>query len=224
MREGYYSARLSGERLKACYELAPPRVQRYLRAEIQFVRGFLDLKHTVVELGCGYGRVLRALIGHTGRVIGVDSSRQSLEMARSLLRFARNCDLLRMDAVHLGLASDSIDAVVCIQNGISAFHVDPAQLVRESLRVTRPGGRCLFSSYSDEFWEERLEWFRRQSAAGLLGNIDWDATGDGTIVCDDGFTATTLGREEFNALTADLGVESRVQEVDASSLFCVIRK
>ncbi len=224
MREGYYSAKLSGEGLRKCYELAPPRVQRYLQAEIQYVRGFLESTHAVLELGCGYGRVLKALVEDAKRVIGVDTSRLSLELARSLFPSVRDCDLFQMDAVHLGLSSDSIDTVVCIQNGISAFHVDPVLLVRESLRVTRPGGTCLFSSYSERFWEERLEWFRLQSSAGLLGKIDWDATGDGTIVCDDGFTVTTFGPTGFKILTEDLGVESRTQEVDGSSIFCVIQK
>ena len=32
----YYSDRLNAERLRRCYEVAPPRVQRYLEAEIGF--------------------------------------------------------------------------------------------------------------------------------------------------------------------------------------------
>ena len=33
----YYSQKLSAERLRLCYEIAPPRVKRYLEAEIYFV-------------------------------------------------------------------------------------------------------------------------------------------------------------------------------------------
>ena len=32
---GYYENYLSADRLRLCYEIAPPRVQRYLEAEIQ---------------------------------------------------------------------------------------------------------------------------------------------------------------------------------------------
>lgn len=220
----YYSTRLSAGRLRRCYELAPPRVKQYLEAEIQFVLQLLDPQRDVLELGCGDGRVLGQLIHQAKRVVGVDVSRESLEMARSLLRSVDNCALLQMNALHLGLLDGSFDTVVCIQNGISAFHVDPPLLVKESLRVTRPGGTCLFSSYSDEFWEDRLEWFRLQSAAGLVGNIDWDATGDGTIVCDDGFISTSFGPDRFSSLASEIGVESRIEEVDGSSVFCVIQK
>jgi len=50
----------------------------------------------------------------------------------------------------------SFDAVVCIQNGISAFQVDPFELVSESVRVARDHGIIFFSTYSEKFWHDRL--------------------------------------------------------------------
>jgi len=68
-----------------------------------------------------------------------------------------------------------------------------------------------------------LEWFQLQSDAGLLGEIDVEKTGDGVIVCKDGFRATTVGPEEFLSLTSDLYAETKIVEVDESSLFCEIK-
>ncbi len=78
----------------------------------------------------------------------------------------------------------------------------------------------MFSSYAAKFWEHRLEWFRIQSEHGLIGPIDEEATGDGVIVCKDGFRATTVGGEEFAALAKECGLEPVITEVDGSSLFC----
>lgn len=219
----YYTSRLSARRLRECYDLAPPRVQRYLAAEVEYVLGYLRPHHVVLELGCGYGRVLEHLIPRARRVVGIDTSRESLAMARVLLPSDR-LDLLQMSAERLGVSANGVDVVVCVQNGISAFRVDPLLLVREALRVTRRGGVCLFSSYSDRFWDARLHWFRLQSEAGLLGEIDWNRTRDGTIVCDDGFVATTFGPDRFRALARELGVASDVVEVDNSSIFWVVRR
>ncbi|MDH4155856.1 MAG: class I SAM-dependent methyltransferase, partial [candidate division Zixibacteria bacterium] len=55
----YYSEKLSSKRLRRVYEIAPPRVQQYLQAEIRFLTERLLPSHSVLELGCGYGRVLR---------------------------------------------------------------------------------------------------------------------------------------------------------------------
>jgi hypothetical protein len=55
--QDYYSTRLSGEQLEKCYELASPRVKQYLDVEIAFVLGRLRPADSVLELGCGYGRV-----------------------------------------------------------------------------------------------------------------------------------------------------------------------
>jgi len=88
--------------------------------------------------------------------------------------------------------------------------------------LAKPTGKVLFSSYAEEFWENRLEWFRIQSAQGLVGEIDDSATKDGTIVCKDGFTATTVTPRQFSALARGLGEKISIDVIDGSSVFCEI--
>ena len=123
----------------------------------------------------------------------------------------------------MAFADSVFDTAICIQNGISAFHVDRCALIRECARVTKPGGLMLFSSYSPRFWDDRLEWFELQAAHGLLGEIDHDQTRHGVIVCKDGFRANTVDPEEFRTLCADLNLQATIEEVDGSSLFCEVR-
>lgn len=216
---GYYSDKLSAERLKRCYEIAPPRVQQYLEAELNYVLQKARPGDTVLELGCGYGRILLPLARKVGLVIGIDTSLGSLLLGREARCSISNCYLLNMNAVRLGLHDQIFDLVICIQNGISAFHTNQRELIQESIRVTKREGTVLFSSYSDKFWKDRLEWFQLQSEAGLLGEIDWEKTRNGVIVCKDGFTATTVGSNQFLSLTAEFNVDTHIVEVDESSLF-----
>jgi 2-polyprenyl-6-hydroxyphenyl methylase/3-demethylubiquinone-9 3-methyltransferase len=219
---GYYSTKLSGTRLRECYAIAPPRVQQYLEAEVQFVSGRLAGCAAVLELGCGYGRVALALALKVRRVVGIDTSEESLELARSSAAPGSGCEFLRMNAAQLGFGGGVFDAVVCVQNGICAFGVDPLQLLVEAVRVARPGGRVLFSSYSDRFWAHRLQWFEMQAARGLVGAIDRERTGDGLIVCRDGFRAGRMRPEDFRSLCSRGGWISEITEVDSSSVFCEI--
>lgn len=217
----YYSDKLSATRLKQVYEIAPVRVRQYLDAEVSHVLEKIRPGYLVVELGCGYGRIIPRLAAKVGWVVGIDTSAASLEYAREELDVP-NCSLSRMNAVKLAFYDGVFDCVVCIQNGISAFHVDQQALVSESVRVAKAGGTVIFSSYSERFWKNRLEWFELQSKAGLVGEIDYEKTTDGAIVCKDGFTATTVSRDHFLALTAQLDADVRIVEVDGSSLFCEI--
>lgn len=80
----------------------------------------------------------------------------------------------------------------------------------------------LFSSYCESFWPDRLKWFEIQSACGLIGAIDYQHTGNGVVVCKDGFRATTVDATAFTRLAGVLGLTPKIVEVDHSSLFCEI--
>ncbi|MFX1579563.1 MAG: class I SAM-dependent methyltransferase [Promethearchaeota archaeon] len=222
MNEDYYTSKLSSNRLQQCYDIAPARVVQYLTAEIEHVLRHIDSIDDVLELGCGYGRVLHHLIDSSKSVTGIDTSKESLELAMSSHQLRTRCHLAQMNAESLAFHDDSFDKTVCIQNGISAFKIDPILLITEAVRVTRPGGTCLFSSYSQWFWNHRLDWFKLQADRGLVGEIDWDKTGNGIIVCRDGFKATTFSEDDFREITSSLGFKAEVVEVDHSSVFCEI--
>jgi len=218
--QGYYSTKLSGHRLRQCYELASTRVKQYLEAEIEFVLSRLRPGDSVLELGCGYGRVTFRLAAVAAHIVGLDTSAESLSLAHRLAGPGSRCQFLEMDAAAPTFQDGSFDVVICVQNGICAFAIDPERLVREALRVTKPGGRALFSTYSRAFWPERLRWFEAQAAAGLLGAIDYDRTVNGTIVCEGGFQVGTFSAEAFRVLCCKLGVESVITTIDQSSVFC----
>ena len=220
--DSYYSDRLAAERLKRCYEIATPRVRQYLEAEIKHVLSRIKKNDIVLELGCGFGRVLKRLCPAAIAAVGIDIAGPSLELAEKLLRGLPNYRLCLMNAADLEFPDGFFDVVVCVQNGISAFHMDTGELIKEAVRVTAKGGSVLFSSYSDKFWSDRLEWFYLQSEEGLIGEIDSAKTGNGVIVCRDGFRATTVGPEKFGRLEAELGLKAVITEVDESSVFMEI--
>ena len=218
----YYAKKLAAERLQKVYDLAPEPVRRYLAAEIAHLQDRLPASGRVLELGCGYGRVLKALADRAGFLVGIDTSHASLRLARDFLADFPHVLLAEMDAVRPGFAPATFDVVCCVQNGISAFQVDPRALLAAAVGVTRPGGRVLFASYAEAFWEHRLAWFRLQAAHGLLGEIDEAATGRGVIACKDGFRATTVSPDQFRTLAQGLGRRTTVEVVAASSVFCEI--
>jgi len=221
--QNYYSENLNALNLKKCYEVAPARVRQFLEAEIAFVLSRIQQNDSVLDLGCGYGRVAVRLVEVARQVTGIDISPDNIKLAKEMY----NNDSLRfyeMNAIDLSFEEGRFDLTICIQNGISAFKVNPAALVKEALRVTRKGGMMLFSSYSGKFWEERLKWFEIQSDNQLIGEIDHEQTKNGTIVCKDGFRATTFSEQDFLKLASGFNVAAQVFEIDNSSVFCEMIK
>ncbi|HUT81357.1 MAG TPA: class I SAM-dependent methyltransferase [Candidatus Bathyarchaeia archaeon] len=218
----YYSQKLSANKLKRCYDIAPPRIQQYLTAEVEYVLLQIQSHETILELGCGYGRVLKPLAKKAAKVYGIDTSKESLILAEKYLQEFRNVELQQMNAKSLTFEDKKFDSVIAIQNGISAFKVDPINLVKESIRVTKSGGRIILSSYSDKIWQERLDWFIKQSEEGLLGELDFNQTKNGKIVCKDGFKATTFTKNDFKKLISTIKVNAKIEEIDNSSIFCII--
>jgi len=134
----YYKEKLSANNLLKCYEIAPARIKQYLDAEIQFVISNLRDANLVLELGCGYGRVMKEVAPFVSRIVGNDISKESLELARLYMGSCENYSVFLMDASQMAFDSCTFDVVFCVQNGISAFGVDQKRLIAESVRVTKP--------------------------------------------------------------------------------------
>lgn len=216
----YYAKKLGGIKLEKVYELASARVRRYLRAEIDLIASMLEPGLSILELGCGYGRVLSAFAHRVEEAWGIDNTDESLALAAE--RYP-DLHLRQMDAVHLDFADDSFDLVFGVQNFISACKVEPQQLLLEAMRVTKPRGRVILTSYAAQFWPHRPEWFRTQADHGLLGEIDDVATGDGVIVCTDGFKATTFSLDDFKKLASSCEAEADFYTIDDSSVVLEVR-
>jgi ubiquinone/menaquinone biosynthesis C-methylase UbiE len=110
---------------------------------------------SVLDIGCGTGRLAERLIGARGvqSVVGCDFSAGMLAHAAERLRPAHagsvRVGLVRGDATHLPFAAASFDAAVSTE----AFHWFPDQdaALREIGRVLRPGGRLLLALVSPPF-------------------------------------------------------------------------
>lgn len=223
MKNNYYAEKLNSRKLFDVYETGIERIRQYLEAEIGFVRDHLQGNERVLELGAGYGRILKELAPFAASVTGIDVSAGNVAFGNDYLKEVPNVRLEVMDAHNL-LFGREFDVVLCLQNGICSMKGDPRNLVAQIAKVLTDGGRAFISSYSPEFWEHRLAWFHEQAEKGLLGEIDLEKTANGTIICKDGFVATTCLRNDMEKLAQEAGLDFHIQEVDGSSVFLVISR
>lgn len=219
----YYIDNLSGNHLHRVYQLADDAVKNYLQGEIDYFKSRIKPGDRVLELGCGYGRIIKEIAEPSHHTVGIDNAPGNLDLARAYLHESPNVDVQLMSVDKLGFPDKQFDLVLCTQNGLSAFGLDPLIVINEALRVTSSGGCLLCCTYADLFWPARLAWFRRQSDAGLLGPIDEDSTGNRAIVCRDGFVSRSMTHQQFEELAEAANASVSIEETPTGSLIAALQ-
>ncbi|GAA1177549.1 SAM-dependent methyltransferase [Kitasatospora gansuensis] len=101
---------------------------------------------TVVDLGCGDGRNLAALVDAGFTALGVDIAPTGLQNAKRIIR--QRSFLLRADATELPLIDASVDAVTCFD--VFGQIEDPSALVAEARRLLVEGGIFVTNAFTPE--------------------------------------------------------------------------
>ncbi|KDE61217.1 class I SAM-dependent methyltransferase [Fusobacterium necrophorum] len=222
MQNNYYDSKLNAQKLRMVYETKIPRVEQYLNAEIDYVRKSLKGSENVLELGAGYGRIVKKLAPNCTSIVGIDISEDNVKLGNEYLKNVSNAKMMVMDVYNVTF-KNFFDTVLCLQNGLSAMKMT-FDTIKKIMSLVSFGGKVFFSSYSEKFWDVRLQWFQEQASKGLLGEIDIEKTKNGIIVCKDGFEVTTASPEYFKELGESLAYPFEIKEIDESSLFLIITK
>jgi ubiquinone/menaquinone biosynthesis C-methylase UbiE len=124
---------------------------------------------TVLEIGCGTGRIGVKLAPRCGHWIGADVSQNMLRHARETLRDCANVSFVHLNGIDLaGVDDRSIDVVYCSGVFMHLDEWDRFRYVMEARRVLKPGGRVYFDNFnlrSDEGWQLFEDLYRLEPAA-----------------------------------------------------------
>lgn len=140
------------------YDLVAPTYDRIKGFDAEMEQWYLGLPLAlaldgipdplVLDVGCGTARLARALFFQPrfrGHIVGVDLSRGMLARAVQETRpWADRIAFIRRDARSLPFPDDTFDAVASLE--MLEFTPDPRGVVRELVRVLRPGGILLVSN------------------------------------------------------------------------------
>ena len=125
--------------------------------------GLLAHRGSSFELGCGVGRITRALSPSFGRSVGVDISAPMIERAREMNADRPNCAWVVNDAPDLSAFGDGeFDLGVSF---IVLQHVPDRAVIssylREMARILAPGGAMVVQMPASMPLRQRIQWRRR---------------------------------------------------------------
>jgi len=116
------------------------------KIEKQLLIGYgLKPEHTVVDAGCGSGRLAKQLIGYltTGRVLGTDVVPQLIEYAR--LGCPLDWEFAVVEGVRIPFARDVADFAAFFSVFTHLLYEESFCYLMEARRVVKPGGLVVFS-------------------------------------------------------------------------------
>jgi len=119
--------------------------QRQMKIDGEFISKFvMSLKSgsSVLDVGCGSGKVARLLNdgGHT--VTGIDISRKMLNLAREN---APQSKFYRIDIREMDFKANSFDGIVCLYAIISLPRKWHLSILRRFYKILKPGGLMLIN-------------------------------------------------------------------------------
>lgn len=137
----------------AFYTLGDPALLAAATAELVAVIGrWVPLAgSSLLDWGCGIGRVAAALSGQAGDILGVDLSAGMIDQARARCAGLANVRLLVTDGGPLARPDASVDAILAVDSLPFLVRSGPATVDRQFAdfaRLLRPGGHLLVFNWS----------------------------------------------------------------------------
>jgi ubiquinone/menaquinone biosynthesis C-methylase UbiE len=136
-----------------------------------------DLKGEVLEIGFGTGHNLPFIPAGVTRLLAVEPSGRSVELARKRIDASPiDVEVVGLDGQQLPVADASVDAVLCTWSLCTI--PDAVAAVSEARRVLRPGGTFHFIEHGRapddgvRRWQDRLNGMQNRIAGGCNLNRD----------------------------------------------------
>jgi SAM-dependent methyltransferase len=163
----------------------------------------LSPEDSVLDIGCGVGRLTRALAARTKRVYGLDVSSEMLRLAREHNADLPNVEWLHGDGQGLsGVDDSSVDG--CFSHVVFQHIPDPditLNYIREMGRVLRPAGWALFQVSTDP------EVHRAPAPVGLRTRIRGIFAGDRAAENDRSWWGSAVEVAALRSAADDGGLE-----------------
>jgi SAM-dependent methyltransferase len=189
-----------------CQQLAPPRILALMQAEADFLRAMPETAESVLDIGCGSGRVLESLAGRARVLAGIDLVCANLGHSRRRLP-GREVLLLQGDALHMPFADAAFAVSTVMINTLGNFGDAKVSLLAEMRRVSRV---VVAGCYSTAAADAQREWYGVLHARGYLGAVDEARSTPYLCVTSDGYHSERFDEARLTALFEAAGMACEV--------------
>ncbi len=193
----------------------PREIEEYLEKERDCLRNIVKRGESVIDIGCGTGRVLRGLQDIAGMCVGVDYSEHHADMARKMLK---DTDIFLADAKKTNFKDDLFDCVLCVYNTFGNLGEDKVSVLREMRRIMNPNGRIILSVYSENALDTQLRFYK------MLG-LNVENVDDYALYLREGLISERFTEERLRKLVEEAGgLCVDIKTLTSISYICELRR
>ncbi|MEK6833128.1 MAG: class I SAM-dependent methyltransferase, partial [Nanoarchaeota archaeon] len=191
---------------KMINDQAPELIQEFLDGEIEFISEHIKPNSSILEIGCGYGRLLKIMAKKSKQLVGIDFSNRMVELSKKNLEGKENVDIQLMEADKLTFNDNFFDYVVCLDNSFGNMPKIELDVLKEMKRVCKNGGEIIISVFSENAKDVQRENYERIG----LTNIKDDGK---AIHTAEGFYSRRFAKEELKSLFNNAGLEPEIVKI-----------
>ena len=158
---------------------------------------------TILDMGAGTGIMADKLSRQyrKSKVIAADFAHSMLQQTRKRGSLLRKLRCVCADAEQLPLADGSVDLIV--SNAMLQWCNDPGQVFREWMRIMRPGGLLMFTTFGPETLRElRQSWAMVDNRPHVSDFFDMRDMGDALM--GGGWEGPVMDIDRFNLTYTDV--------------------
>jgi len=194
-----------------------PELKDWTQKDIIEIKKILNKNSIVLEIGCSWGRVIKALAPYCKKFIGIDNSRVEIKDAKSFLKDIKNAEVFFEDGKKTHFSDEYFDVIVIGGNTFGNLGDNKENVVKEMKRILKPNGVILLSVYSEGAKTKRL------SAYKNIG-MDIKITKSKEIVFDDGLISEEFSKNDLKHIFEKYNLKIQFKEISSIALFCIISK
>jgi ubiquinone/menaquinone biosynthesis C-methylase UbiE len=170
------AVKMSPEASVALYSLGDPeRLAAATTEIIEWLRdtGLLGSEKTILDIGCGIGRLEAVLAAEVGYIVGTDVSAEMIRIAQERCAKQENVEFRLTSGMDLAEFADALFDCVLAVDAFPYLVVAGTDLAEryftEAARALKPGGEFVILNYSyrDSLVQDRVDIERLGHAAGL---------------------------------------------------------
>lgn len=196
-----------------------PDYQKYLALETKYILSRCVPSDTVLEVGCGSGRLLEILAHKVKRIVGVDNSSIQITRARERTSHLPKIEIYQQDGKALEFHDNYFDVSCMTFNTLGSFGNDKTKALEQLCRVTKR--TVLVGVYSEDATPYQLEFYRKVGF-GEVTKIDENITSvrnvNGITITSEKFTLSKI-----NLLLQELGVSADICKISNFSYMIDIK-